>query len=308
MLLMMFSSFQMRRLSVAAIHSVLSYERLATWTRVWTCQSLWSGWEEQVTQGRCYRHPTWAITRNAIWASMVGLAHHGSCSLIGGKRSPHSSRCSTEHIPDWSVTMMILMMLLSFQMQRFVFWCYSWCSRHSKCNVCPLLSFTACWSWTPCDLNSCLDMPESVIMLRRTSDARKMLPSSDMSHHSQCNLSFHGWTCSSWILLVDRRQEKSRQLSMFYWTHSRLVSHTDDTHDVLVIPKATFCLSLSFTACWAMNALRLELVFGHARVCDQVEKNKWRKEDATVIRHEPSLAMQSELPWLDLLIMDLARW
>ena len=118
MLLMMFSSFQMQRfvfwcyswcsrhskcsvLSFAVIPSMLSYERLATWTRVWTCQSLWSGSEEQVTQRRCYRHPTWAITRNAIWASMVGLAHHGSCSLIGGKRSPDSSRCSTEHIPDW---------------------------------------------------------------------------------------------------------------------------------------------------------------------------------------------------------------
>ena len=85
-----------------------------------------------------------------------------------------------------------------------------------------------------------------------------------MSHHSQCNLSFHGWTCSPWILIADRRQKKSRQLSMIYWTHSKLVSHNDDTHDVVVIPNATFCLLLSFKACWAMNALRLELVFGHA--------------------------------------------
>ena len=121
---------------------------------------------------------------------------------------------------------MILMMFLSFQMQRFVFRCHS---QHDEL-------------WTPCDLNSCLDKPEFVIRSRRTSDASKMLPSSVMSHHSQCNLSFHGWTCSPWILLVDRRQEKSRQLSMFYSTHSKLVRHNDDTHDVLVIPNAPFCV------------------------------------------------------------------
>ena len=121
--------------------------------------------------------------------------------------------------------MMILMMFLSFQMQRFVFWCYSWCSFHSKCNVVFCCHSQRAELWTPCDLNSCLDMPEFVIRLRRTSDAKKMLPSSVMSHHSQCNLTFHGWTCSPWILIVDRRQEKSRQLSMFFWTHSKLVSH-----------------------------------------------------------------------------------
>ena len=118
MLLMMFLSFQKQRfvfwcyswcsrhskcnvLSFAVMHSMLSYERLATWTRVCRSQSWWSGWGEQLMQGRCYRHPSWAITRNAIWASMVELAHHGSWSLIGGKRSPDSSGWFTKHIPNW---------------------------------------------------------------------------------------------------------------------------------------------------------------------------------------------------------------
>ena len=51
-----------------------------------------------------------------------------------------------------------------------------------------------------------------------------------------------------------------------------------------------------------MNALELELVFGQARVCDHVEKNKSCKEDATIMSHVPSPAMQLELPWSDLLV------
>ena len=51
-----------------------------------------------------------------------------------------------------------------------------------------------------------------------------------------------------------------------------------------------------------MHALELELVFGQSRVCDHVDKNKSCKEDASIMSHVPSLAMQLELPWSDLLV------
>ena len=59
---------------------------------------------------------------------------------------------------------------------------HSSCSFPSKSNV--LSVAVICQNpqlWTPCTLNSCLEMPECLTMLRSTHDARKMIPSSNMS-------------------------------------------------------------------------------------------------------------------------------
>ena len=151
--------------------------------------------------------------------------------------------------------MMLLLMLCFFQIQRF-------------CCFCHLRDVHM---WIPWKFNSWFQMPEGWAILKTTQNPTicshvcnhwpgylSELPSSDLSQ---------------WMLLGDRQQKQSRQLSFFVVQALSLERHNDATHDAVFLPNPTVCCFCHSRACSRMNCMKAQLVISDARALSHIDNN-----------------------------------